>query len=169
MHLKQLSALCFGLLMLPSAYAHKFSTAYLDVSEQAEQPVLLWKVALHDLASADLLGTTKAQISWQQVTAAHEQLAQYVDSHIKIKSQDAACTLQLAAQANWQTQRIQQQTYVLLPIKATCHSKAAWSLSYNALFETGHSHKLLLSWNTQALKANAVLAENNTAFPQVKD
>lgn len=165
MNLKVLLISFLGLLIIPSAHAHKFSTAYLDVSEKAAQPNLIWKVSLHDLASADLLGLTSTQIGWQQIMDSHESIARYIEANIVFKSQDDNCALQLATSKDWQTQRIQQQTYLLLPIYATCISNEGWHLSYTALFETGHSHKLLLNWNTTSLKANTVLSENHITFP----
>lgn len=169
MNLKCLLLLFSVLFIAPVAYAHKFSTAYLDVSEKAAQPHLIWKVSLHDLASADLLGLTSTQIGWQQITKSHASIARYIVANFAFKSQDDNCVLQLAPSKDWQTQRIQQQTYLLLPIYATCINNEGWHLSYTALFETGHSHKLLLSWNTTSLKANTVLSENHVTFPILED
>ena len=57
-----------ALLMSASAMAHTFSTAYLEVFVYQQQPAMLWKVALHDLARAGLLpGQNDEQISWQHV------------------------------------------------------------------------------------------------------
>jgi len=153
----------------PAAYAHKFSTAYLDISEKEAEIQLLFKVAIHDLASANLLSEQANQISWKQITASYESIAHYIDSHVKLNSEGKPCALVLLPATTWQVQHIQQQPYVLLQITADCSNNPLVQLSYNALFETGHSHKLLLSWNINNLKVNAVLAENERIFPHVKD
>lgn len=157
------------LLLSPLSYAHKFSTAYLDVSEKTQQPFLLWKVSLHDLASANLLGALERQISWQQVTAAEQTLAIYIAHHILFYSNAVPCTLQLASATSWQTQRVQQQTYVLFPVQVTCQTSEGWQLHYDALFETEHSHKLLLRWKTSYQQAQVVLSEQQPFFPSSKE
>ena len=97
--------------------AHKFSTAYMDVTEQQGQPVLLWKVALHDLAQAGLIqAKNNHQVSWQQVLDSEPQLQQYISERLRFSSTAGVCSMQTAA-ADSLVQRMQQDTFLLLPLQ----------------------------------------------------
>jgi hypothetical protein len=54
---------------------------------------------------------------------------------------------------------------MLLPLTVRCDSITRWQLSYNALFDRQHSHKLLLSWQLPPDKANAVLSVTSPLYP----
>ncbi|MBU2115886.1 MAG: hypothetical protein KKE94_19155 [Gammaproteobacteria bacterium] len=147
--------------------AHKFSTAYMDVTEQQGQPVLLWKVALHDLAQAGLIqAKNNHQVSWQQVLDSEPQLQQYISERLRFSSAAGVCSIQTAA-ADWLVQRMQQDTFLLFPMKVRCGSNEGWQLSYKALFDSEHSHKVLLSWQLPPDKANAVLSAKSPFFPAI--
>lgn len=147
--------------------AHKFSTAYMDVTKQQGQPVLLWKVALHDLAQAGLIqAKNNHQVSWQQVLDSEPQLQQYISERLRFNSAAGVCSMQTAA-ADWLVQRMQQDTFLLLPLQVRCDSNEGWQLSYKALFDSEHSHKLLLSWQLPPDKANAVLSAKSPFFPAI--
>lgn len=161
-----LSLLILNLASLPEAKAHKFSTAYMEVSAELRQPRLLWKVSLHDLAQAKLFGPQPlTQISWQQVITHKEELTLYIQKHIAFTDKLGSCSLAVADTSNWRTQQLQQQLYLLLPINATCQSPEQWQIGYQALFETGHNHKLLLSWQASD-KAQAVLSKDKAIYPE---
>lgn len=160
-----LSLLLLNLTWLPEANAHKFSTAYMEVSSESQQPRLIWKVSLHDLTQAKLFGSqTLTQISWQQVIAHKDELTLYIQKHIAFTDKLGPCSLAIADTSNWRTQQLQQQLYLLLPIDAICQSPEQWQLSYQALFETGHNHKLLLSWQASG-KTQAVLSKDKAIYP----
>ena len=145
--------------------AHKFSTAYMDVTEQQGQPVLLWKVALHDLAQAGIIQTVNNhQLSWQQVLDSEPQLQAYISQRLSFSSSTGLCSIHTAA-AGWLVQRVQQDMFLLLPLQARCDSSTGWQFSYKALFDSEHSHKLLLSWQLLPDKTNAVLSAQNPHFP----
>lgn len=147
--------------------AHKFSTAYMDVTEKQGQPVLLWKVALHDLAQAGLIqAKNNHQVSWQQVLDSEPQLQQYISERLRFSSTAGVCSMQTAA-ADWLVQRMQQDTFLLLPLQVRCDSNEGWQLSYKALFDSEHSHKVLLSWQLPPDKANAVLSAKSPFFPAI--
>lgn len=147
--------------------AHKFSTAYMDVTKQQGQPVLVWKVALHDLAQAGLIqAKNNHQVSWQQVLDSEPQLQQYISERLRFNSAAGVCSMQTAA-ADWLVQRMQQDTFLLLPLQVRCDSNEGWQLSYKALFDSEHSHKLLLSWQLPPDKANAVLSAKSPFFPAI--
>ncbi|WP_214000149.1 hypothetical protein [Arsukibacterium sp.] len=153
-------------LLAPAALAHKFSTAYMDVTEQAGQPVLLWKVALHDLAQAKLLVADNShQVSWQQVMDSATTLNTYLISHIGFSSAGQPCQLKAVVASDWQLQRLQRDLYLLLPIAVDCANSDSWQLTYQALFTSEPSHKLLLSWQVPGAEANAVLAADSMKFP----
>jgi hypothetical protein len=146
--------------------AHSFSTAYMDVTAYQGQPVLLWKVALHDLAQARLISAKQQdQISWQQVLDSETTLQHYVARKLAFSSNNQACSIAPLASSEWMLQRLQQDLYLLLPIRVACPSADAWQLHYQALFDIEHSHKLLLSWQVPGAKAKAVLSETSAYFP----
>ncbi|MDP2715304.1 hypothetical protein [Rheinheimera sp.] len=148
-----------------TAQAHKFSTAYMDVTEQQGQPALLWKVALHDLAQAGLIQAKDShQVRWQQVLDSEPQLQDYIRQRLSFSSAAGACDINTAA-ADWLVQRVQQDTFLLLPLQVRCDSIERWQLSYTALFDSQHSHKLLLSWQLPPDKANAVLSPTSPLYP----
>lgn len=153
--------LCFA----ATAQAHKFSTAYMQVTEQQGQPVLVWKVALHDLAQAGLIQAKDShQVSWQQVLDSEPQLQDYISQRLGFSSAAGACDINTAAE-NWLVQRVQLDMFLLLPLQVRCDSIERWQLSYNALFDSQHSHKLLLSWQLPPDKANAVLSPTSLLYP----
>lgn len=155
----------FTLCFAATAQAHKFSTAYMDVTEQQGQPALLWKVALHDLAQAGLIQAKDShQVSWQQVLDSEPQLQDYIRQHLGFSSAAGACDINTAA-ADWLAQRMQQDMFLLLPLQVRCSSAERWQLSYTALFDSQHSHKLLLSWQLPPNKANAVLSPTSPLYP----
>ncbi|MDX1391703.1 MAG: hypothetical protein R3241_04950, partial [Rheinheimera sp.] len=130
-----------------SAIAHKFSTAYLDVSARDGQPVIVWQVALHDLAQARLLqGAFGSAVSWQQVLDSEASLSRYIRARLSFTADATACTLAPQHSDHWQLQQIQGEFYLQLAVQAKCSSAHGWQLTYRALFDTEHSHKALLSW-----------------------
>lgn len=153
------------MLLATPVIAHKFSTAYMDVTEQQGQPVLVWKVALHDLAQAGLIqAKNNHQVSWQQVLDSEEQLQAYIGQRLSFSSAVGVCSMQTTA-ADWLVQRVQQDMHLLLPLQVHCGSSNGWTLSYKALFDSEHSHKLLLSWQLPPDEVNAVLSAKKTVFP----
>ena len=155
------------LLCASPVMAHKFSTAYMDVTEQQGQPVLLWKVALHDLAQAGLIqAKNNHQVSWQQVLDSEPQLQQYISERLRFSSAVGVCSMQTAA-ADWLVKREQRDTYLILPLQVSCDSSEGWQLSYRALFDSEHSHKLLLSWKLSQDKVDSVLSAKKMVFPAV--
>lgn len=151
-----------------NAQAHKFSTAYMDVTQQDGQPALLWKVALHDLAQAGLIqANDNHQVSWQQVLDSELQLQRYIRQRLTFSSDAGNCDISTDAN-NWLAQRMQQDMFLLLPLRVSCVGTGQWQLSYTALFDSQHSHKLLLSWQLPGAKANAVLAAQSPLYPHVE-
>lgn len=161
-------ACCFiaATLVAPAALAHKFSTAYMDVKVSNEQPVLLWKVALHDLAQARLIDADNShQVSWQQVMDSAPVLNRYLSDNIRFNSAGVSCQITAATATDWQLQQIQRDLYLVLPLAVSCASSSNWQLTYRALFASEPSHKLLLSWQVPGASANAVLAADAATFP----
>lgn len=153
--------LCFA----TTAQAHKFSTAYMDVTGQQGQPVLLWKVALHDLAQAGLISAKDShQVRWQQVLDSEPGLQDYIRQRLRFSSAAGDCDINTTAE-NWLVQRVQQDLFLVLPLQVRCDSITRWQLSYTALFDSQHSHKLLLSWQLPPDKANAVLSATSPLYP----
>lgn len=151
-----------------TAQAHKFSTAYMDVTQQHGQPLLLWKVALHDLAQAGLIQTQDShQVSWQQVLDSEKQLQDYINQRLSFSSAAGPCNISTTA-ADWLAQRVQQDLFLLLPLRVSCAGTGYWQLGYQALFDSQHSHKLLLSWQLPGAKANAVLTTKSPLYPQAQ-
>lgn len=152
--------------LAPTAQAHKFSTAYMDVTVAQDQPKLLWKVALHDLAQAQLIvAKNNHQVSWQQVLDSAPALNSYLAEHLVFRSEQQACQVTPAATSDWQLQRLQRDLYLLLPMAVSCSGNSGWQLTYRALFQTEASHKLLLSWQVPAASGNAVLAADSDTYP----
>jgi len=161
-------ACCFiaAALVARPALAHKFSTAYMDVKVSNDQPMLLWKVALHDLAQARLIEAENShQVSWQQVMDSAPVLNRYLRDNVRFNSAGTTCHITAAAAADWQLQQIQRDLYLVLPLAVSCASSSSWQLTYRALFASEPSHKLLLSWQVPGASANAVLAANASTFP----
>ena len=155
------------LLCASPVMAHKFSTAYMDVTEQQGQPVLLWKVALHDLAQVGLIqAKNNHQVSWQQVLDSEPQLQAYISQRLSFSSAAGICSIQTIA-ADWLVKREQRDTYLILPLQVSCDSSEGWQLSYRALFDSEHSHKLLLSWKLSQDKVDSVLSAKKMVFPVV--
>ncbi|KKO44131.1 hypothetical protein WG68_16835 [Arsukibacterium ikkense] len=153
-------------LLAPFVQAHKFSTAYMDVTVANDQPTLLWKVALHDLAQAKLIAAkNNHQVSWQQVLDSAPVLNRYLAEHLSFTSQQQACQITPAATSEWQLQRLQRDLYLLLPLAVTCPANSDWQLTYRALFQSEASHKLLLSWQVAVSSGNAVLAADSDTYP----
>lgn len=156
------------LLWASSVDAHKFSTAYMDVTQAQGQPVLVWKVALHDLAQAGLIqAKDNHQVSWQQVLDSEPQLQSYITERLRFSSAAGPCRLDTAA-ADWLAQPIQKDMFLLLPIRVSCDGAEQLQLKYQALFDSQHSHKLLVSWQVPPAKANAVLSAQHPRYPQTK-
>jgi hypothetical protein len=146
--------------------AHKFSTAYMDVKAVNNQPVLLWKVALHDLAQARLITADNShQVSWQQVIDSAPVLTTYLNEHMLFSSAGNPCHIAPDPTSNWQLQQLQRDLYLLLPITVQCDSTADWQLTYRALYASEPSHKLLLSWQVPGEAANSVLSADAATFP----
>lgn len=161
-----LVAALLGLSLSQYVQAHKFSTAYMDVKAIDSQPVLLWKVALHDLAQARLINADNShQVSWQQVTDSAPALTTYLNEHLIFSSAGKPCQMTPALASNWQLQQLQRDLYLLLPIAVRCQSTDDWQLTYRALFTSEPSHKLLLSWQVPGEAANGVLAADSATFP----
>lgn len=143
--------LCVSLVVgnMATANAHQLSTAYMEVMQIDSQPYLRWKVAVHDLANAGLLGTTAAQTStsWQQVSSRYDAISDYVNTHIAFKDEHASCDLSLDNPQEWALQNILGDIFLIMPIRAHCTSEIAWKLHYQALFSSAQNHKLLLSWH----------------------
>tara|TARA_R110002126_G_scaffold10245_78_gene46787 strand:- start:368 stop:880 length:513 start_codon:yes stop_codon:yes gene_type:complete len=161
-------ACCFiaASIAAPAALAHKFSTAYMDVKVINDQPVLLWKVALHDLAQAQLIDADNGhQVSWQQVMDSAPVLNSYLAEHVSFKSGQQACQITPLATSEWQLQRLQRDLYLLLPMAVQCAGNTDWQLTYRALFQREPSHKLLVSWQVPGAGGNAVLAADSDSFP----
>lgn len=148
-----------------SAIAHKFSTAYLDVSARDGQPVIVWQVALHDLAQARLLqGASSSAVSWQQVVDSEASLSRYLQERLSFTADATACTLAPQHSDHWQLQQIQGEFYLQLAVQAKCSSAHGWQLTYRALFDTEHSHKALLSWQLANNTQRAVLDKHSPSF-----
>lgn len=157
-----------ALLMSTNVVAHTFSTAYMDVFVYQQQPAMLWKVALHDLAQARLLsGQIEAQVSWQQVLESEPGLRRYLAQYLAFSSARQPCRVELLASSEWQLQQFQRELYLLLPLKVYCPRPDEWQLHYQALFTVESSHKLLLSWQVPAESANVVLSESSPYYPGV--
>lgn len=147
------------------AYAHKFSTAYMEVSLHQSQPLLVWKVALHDLAQAGLVETDGSNaLSWQQVLHSQHRLQQYIKQRIGFSSKAGSCELS-SDPDSWQVQRMQHNMFLVLPLRVQCANTERWQLSYQALFDNKHNHKLLLSWQLASTQAEAVLSEQQATYP----
>lgn len=150
----------------PFVQAHKFSTAYMEVTVAQDQPKLLWRVALHDLAQAQLIiADNSHQVSWQHVMDSAPLLNSYLAEHVTFKSERQACQVMPAATSEWQLQRLQRDLYLLLPIAVQCASNKDWQLTYHALFKNEASHKLLLSWQVPGASDNAVISAESASYP----
>ena len=157
-----------ALLMSASAMAHTFSTAYLEVFVYQQQPAMLWKVALHDLARAGVLpGQNDEQISWQHVLDSEQILQRYLTQHLVFSSEQQSCHIKTLASSEWQLQQLQRDLYLLLPLQVYCPTQDKWQLHYQALFNVESSHKLLLSWQVPGQDANAVLSAASPYYPAV--
>ncbi|MEO3679551.1 hypothetical protein ABGI61_10995 [Rheinheimera sp. FR7-31] len=155
-----------SMVTLTPAYAHKFSTAYMEVHLQQSQPLLIWKVSLHDLAQAELLAEgNNNTLSWQHVLQSQSSVQQYVRQQIHFNSATGACGLNTGS-ADWKVQQLQHEMFLVLPIRVNCSSTEQWQLSYRALFDSKHNHKLLLSWLLPSAEANAVLSADKPTFPE---
>lgn len=155
-----------SMVTLTPAYAHKFSTAYMEVHLQQSQPLLIWKVSLHDLAQAELLAEgNNNTLSWQHVLQSQSSVQQYVRQQIHFNSATGACELNTGS-ADWKVQQLQHEMFLVLPIRVNCSSTEQWQLSYRALFDSKHNHKLLLSWLLPSAEANAVLSADKPTFPE---
>lgn len=157
-----------ALLMSASAMAHTFSTAYMEVFVYQQQPAMLWKVALHDLARARLLpGQTGDQISWQQVLDSEQILQRYLAQHLAFSSDQQPCDIKPLVSSEWQLQQLQRDLYLVLPLQVYCPTQDKWQLRYQALFNVESSHKLLLSWQVPGEDAKAVLSATKPVYPAV--
>jgi hypothetical protein len=156
-----------SLLYTENAQAHQFSTAYVDVSEHGGQPVIVWQVALHDLAQAKLLvGVSGHAVRWQQVLDSEAVLSAYVSARIRFSAQAAACNVIPERAANWLLQQRQGEFYLQLKIAVECSTNRDWQLHYQALFDTEHSHKALLQWQVADASQHAVLEKRAPSFSQ---
>lgn len=148
------------------AHAHKFSTAYMDVIEQQDQPLLVWRVSLHDLAQAGALGSSHSvELSWQQVINSETVLRRYISDRIQFTSAAGACRLTTNT-SDWRVKQ-QQQLFLVLPLQVYCGSPSGWQLSYQALFDNQHNHKLLLNWKIKPAATNLVLSPDKHFYPDV--
>jgi hypothetical protein len=166
--MKTMGLLLAGLAFFPADYAlaHKFSTAYLDVSEVGGQPLIVWQVALHDLAQAQLLpGTTSNTLRWQQVLDSEATLATYISARMMFTADAAPCQLTPQPANSWVLQQKQGDYYLQLAIQADCRTPHAWQLQYRALFDIEHSHKALVSWHVGNDRLNAVVDAKTAVYP----
>ncbi|WP_148275716.1 hypothetical protein [Rheinheimera nanhaiensis] len=148
------------------AHAHKFSTAYMDVMQQQDQPLLVWRVSLHDLTQAGALGSShNAELSWQQVLNSETLLRSYINNRIHFTSAAGACRITTNT-SDWRVKQ-QQQLFLVLPLQVYCGSLSGWQLSYQALFDNQHNHKLLLNWKIKPAAANLVLSPDKHFYPDV--
>ena len=150
----------------PPVQAHKFSTAYLDVSEHDGQTIIVWQAALHDLAQARLLqSTSSSAVSWQQVLNSETTLSDYIRARFLFTADSAPCTLTPQPSANWSLQQHQGEFYLQVVLLADCATPLHRQLHYRALFDSEHSHKALLFWRLDNKRLRAVIDASATPFP----
>ena len=139
------------------AQAHKPSDSYLTINASKEGLVGRWDIALRDLDFAlGLDADGNGEITWAEVRARHTDIAAYAVAHLKVRADDAPCTLQVGAQL------IDGHTdgaYSVLPLAIRCEAGAPrrLSLAYTLFADLDPQHRGLLNLNVSGAVHTAVL------------
>ena len=130
------------LLLLPAiCLAHKPSDSYLSLDLSGDTIAGRWDIALRDLEYAlGLDADGDGNITWGELKARHEAIADYALARFNLKAGNGFCALHPGIQ---QVENHSDGAYTVLNFRADCPN-GALSLEYRLFFDLDPSHRGLL-------------------------
>ncbi len=156
--LNQCVTLLILVLAAMSVSAHVASNSFLNVRINDPRADGSLELALRDAELAVGIDSNRdGKITWGEVRAAQEPLAQYLRQHLQLTGSKGGCALQFGAlQIN---ERIDG-NYLWVPFNADCPTTHQLTISYRLLDEEDPSHRGLLTLTASGVTQTAVLGGN---------
>ncbi|VXC59837.1 HupE/UreJ family protein [Massilia sp. 9I] len=160
-----LFALAF-LTWAPTAYAHKASDSYLNLTVDGARIDGRWDIALRDLELAvGLDADGDGALTWDEVRARHGAIAAYALAHLKLSSGGSDCPLQVTQQL---VDSHTDGAYTVLMLRASCAAPVdTLALHYTLLAELDPQHRGLLALRHGNATSSAILGPDNP-HPQLR-
>jgi len=138
----------FALLLLAflglPAFAHKASDAYLTIEQHADAADVRLDVALRDLdAAIGLDADGDGAITWRELRASHEAIAQYVMTRLSLSAGGQACALRAV---DHRVDRHTDGAYAVVRLAARCAEAPALAIDYRLMFDTDATHRGLVRY-----------------------
>ncbi len=132
-------------LLVPSAYAHKPSDAYLTLHREGRVISGQWDIALRDLDAAIGLDVNgDGEISWGEVRSKQTEIDAYALSRIAVRSAGEPCTMQIRDHL---IDDHTDGTYAVLMLAGRCPAAApTLQVDYTLLFDIDPQHRGLLNF-----------------------
>ncbi|MDQ6621257.1 MAG: HupE/UreJ family protein [Pseudomonadota bacterium] len=132
-------------LLVPSAYAHKPSDAYLTLHREGQVISGQWDIALRDLDAAIGLDVNgDGEISWGEVRSKQTEIDAYALSRIAVRSAGEPCTMQIRDHL---IDDHTDGTYAVLMLAGRCPAAApTLQVDYTLLFDIDPQHRGLLNF-----------------------
>lgn len=154
-------AILFVLLSAP-AWAHKPSDSYLSLAVQSERVEGRWDIALRDLDYAiGLDRDDDGAITWGEARAAHEDIAAYALSRLRLRSQGTGCATTVT---DLLIDSHTDGAYSVLRFAATCPTPIQeLRIDYRLLFDVDAQHKGLLRLTHKSGTTTAIFGQEAPA------
>ena len=138
--LRRVVLLAMWLGLLPAAWAHKASDAYLQLAERPDGIALRADVALRDLdVLLDLDRDGDGRLTWGEVRAGWAA----IDAQVLAGIQITGCDLRVGARG---LERRNDGAYAVLHLVSGCRLKGEPAIRYTLLRETDPTHRGILRW-----------------------
>ena len=136
------------LIVATAAGAHKASDSYLTLARAGSNTAVIegrWDIALRDLDNAITLDTNgDGDITWGEVRAKHQSIADYALSRLTIESSGARCGITAGEQL---VEEHSDGAYTVLLFTGDCpRPSSALTVDYRLLFDIDPQHRGLLQY-----------------------
>lgn len=152
-----LIAMIAGVLVPPSAHAHKPSDSYLTLKIEGDKVDGQWDIALRDLDYA--LGLDASQdgdITWGEVKAKHADIAAYALARLRLGPASAPCPTRVAEQL---IDKHSDGAYSVLRFTATCAAAPkTLVVNYRLFFDLDPQHRGLVRLEYQGATRAGILS-----------
>ena len=128
-----------GVLLAPSAWAHKPSDSYLTLTVSGDRVAGRWDVAIRDLAYAIDLDDGDGKVTWGELSARQPEITRYVLPRLAIEG----CAI--APAGPMKVTSHSDGAYAVLRFEATCAAEVhTLALDYRLFFELDAQHRGLV-------------------------
>lgn len=157
MNARRTSLMLVAWLVATPAWAHKPSDSYLRITRDGEQLRVRWDIALKDLEYViGLDADGDRQITWGELSARREAIAEHALSRLHISASDKSCPLRVG-----QLMATQHSDggYAVLSLVGNCPTGAdALTLQYSLLFDVDPTHRGLVLFTDGVAESTYVLS-----------